>query len=63
MKPTQPIITLALFAASLLPVAAAEPNADQLLRQMSAKLAAANSFTFEATREIDPALLEGHDVP
>lgn len=56
-------LTLALFAASLLPLAAAEPNADQLLRQMSAKLAAAKSFTFEATREIDPALLEGHSVP
>lgn len=63
MKPTQPIIILALFAASLLPVAAAEPNADQLLRQMSAKLAAARSFTFEATREIDPALIEGSDAP
>jgi hypothetical protein len=42
---------------------AAAPNADQLLRAMSAKLAAAKSFTFEATREIDPALLDGHDLP
>jgi hypothetical protein len=42
---------------------ATAPNADQLLRQMSAKLAAARSFTFEAAREIDPALLEGRDVP
>lgn len=39
------------------------PNADQLLRQMSAKLAVAKTFSFEATREIDPALLGGRDVP
>ena len=42
---------------------AAEPNADQLLRQMSSKLAAAKNFSVEATREIDAALLEGRDVP
>lgn len=65
MKLTHPksLLALGLFAASLLPAAAAEPNADQLLREMSTKLAAANTFTFEATREIDPALLEGQDVP
>ncbi len=64
MKPTAtPLLTtLALVAASLLPAAAADPSADQLLRQMSAKLAAAKSFTFEATREIDPGLLEGISV-
>lgn len=65
MKPIlSPSLTvLAVFAASLLPVVAAEPNADQLLKQMSAKLAAAHTFRFEATREIDPALLEGRNVP
>jgi hypothetical protein len=48
------------------PAFAAEPektDADQLLRQMSAKLAAARNFSFQATREIDPALLDGHDLP
>jgi hypothetical protein len=65
MKPTpsKSLLTIGLLAASLLPAAAAEPNADELLRQMSAKLAAARSFSFEATREIDPALLEGRDLP
>lgn len=55
-------LILALFAASLLPVAGAEPDADQLLRQMSAKLAAAKSFTFAATREMDPGLIEGSNA-
>lgn len=65
MKPTpsKSLLTLGLLAAALLPVAAAEPNGDQLLKQMSAKLAAAKSFHFEATREIDPALLGGHEIP
>ncbi|MCE9610312.1 MAG: DUF2092 domain-containing protein [Chthoniobacter sp.] len=65
MKLTHPksILTLGLLAASLLPAAAAEPNADQLLRQMSAKLVASKSFTFQATREIDSALLEDHSLP
>lgn len=61
MKPT--ILTLGLLAALLLPVAAAEPNADQLLRAMSAKLAAARGFTFEASREMDAELRAAHDVP
>jgi hypothetical protein len=55
-------MTLGLFAALFLPALAAEPNADQLLRQMSSKLAAAKSFSVEATREIDAALLEGRNV-
>lgn len=56
---------IALVASLLLPLTAAEtnPNADQLLRQMSAKLAAAQSFTFEARRELDPGLVEGINVP
>ena len=57
------ILTLGLLAASLLQVTAAEPNGDQLLKQMSAKLATAKHFSFEATRQIDPALTAGHGVP
>lgn len=54
---------LVIAATPALSAEAEKPNADQLLRQMSAKLAAAKSFRFEATREIDPALLDGRDVP
>ena len=49
----------ALLATSLLPLSAAEPSGDQILRQMSAKLASARTFSFKATREIDTALLPG----
>lgn len=66
MKPTIPSLptTLLCIAASLLPVSAADPNADQLLRQMSAKLASASGFSFTATREIDAALLvDGGGIP
>lgn len=65
MKPTcnPSRSAIAILAASLLPLVAAEPDADQLLRGMSAKLAAAKSFSFEATREIDGALLEAQKVP
>lgn len=57
------LLTIGLLAASLLPSEAAEPTADQLLQAMSAKLAAARSFSFTATREVDPGLIEGIDVP
>ncbi len=57
------LATIVLLAASLLPASAADPGADQLLKQMSVKLAASRSFSFEAIREIDVALREGHDVP
>src|SRR6266566_5029961 len=57
------IFTIGLLANALLPVAAAQPDADQILQQMSAKLAAAQNFSFKATREIDPALLAGRNVP
>src|SRR6266496_4891026 len=57
------ILTIGLLAAALLPVAAAQPDADQILQQMSAKLAAAQTFSFKATREIDPALLAGRNAP
>jgi hypothetical protein len=65
MKPTpaKSLLTFGLLAALLGPLAAAEPDADQLLRQMSAKLAAAQSFSFNVTREIDPALLSGRKEP
>jgi len=56
---------LSLCTASLLPAlaaTAAEPDADQLLRQMSEKLASAKTFSFSATREIDPALLEDRQL-
>ena len=65
MKPMLPLslTALAVLAMSLPPAVAAEPNADQLLRQMSAKLGAARTFSFEATREIDPTLIAGGNLP
>src|SRR5882724_6139838 len=65
MKPILPpsLTALAVFALSLLPAVAAEPNADQLLRQMSAKLAAGPTLSFEATRTIDPSLIPGGNLP
>ena len=65
MKPILPLslTAFAVLILSLLPAAAAQPDADQILRQMSAKLAAAQSFNFRATREIDRALLPGHKAP
>lgn len=73
MRPNQKLAALSLALAALFtsPVIAADashpatggqPNADQLLRQMSAKLAAARTFSVQATREVDPGLIEGHDV-
>jgi hypothetical protein len=65
MKPMLPLslTALAVLALSLLPAVAAEPNADQLLRQMSAKLASAQSFSFKAARQIDPSLIPGGNLP
>jgi hypothetical protein len=66
LKTARFLLALGLLSAPTLQVAAADPNADQILHQMSDKLAAAKSFSFEATREIDPALveeLEGAKVP
>jgi hypothetical protein len=57
------ILAIGLLATAVLPLAAAEPDADQILQQMSTKLAAAQSFSFKATREIDPALLAGRNAP
>jgi hypothetical protein len=72
-------ICAAILAASLAPAIAApkvEPapaaqapalspakEGDRILRAMSAKLAAAKSFGFTATREIDASLVEGTSVP
>jgi hypothetical protein len=38
------------------------PNADQILRQACAQLAAAQQFSFKAHREMDPALVPGSEV-
>lgn len=60
---------LALLVAGSLPAladdttAAAPPNADKILREASATLAAAQQFSFKAHRVMDPALLVGRDVP
>ncbi len=68
MKPIRSpfLIFTLLFTASLLTpraFATFAPDADQLLRAMSAKLAAAQSFSFEAKREMDPGLVDGTIVP
>ena len=57
------IVALAVMLGSGRAARAADPTADQLLQQMSTRLASARTFSFKATREIDAALLEGRDVP
>ncbi len=57
------IIALGLVTSWLLPLAAAEPDADQILRQMSARIGAAHNFRFTARRELDAALTEGGVLP
>lgn len=52
-------ITFTIFFSGMILAAEQSPDADQLLRQMSAKLAAAQIFSFEAQREIDASLIEG----
>jgi len=42
---------------------AAKPNADKILREASATLAAARQFSFKAHRFMDASLLVGRDVP
>jgi len=59
LKPAMLLLPVALLAASLQPVIAADPTGDQILRQMSDRLASAHSFSFKATREIDASLLPG----
>jgi hypothetical protein len=53
---------IALLLLLTAPTFAAE-NADQILRGMSAKLAASKHLTFEAKRELDSALTPGHVLP
>ena len=60
---TKAILIPGLLAVTMLTASAAEPNADQLLKQMSAKLASAGSFSFTAIREIDAALLGDRELP
>jgi len=60
--PCKSLLVLGLLAASLLSVVAAEPTADQILRRMSATLAAAQTFRFVAVRDMDVALLPGIEV-
>lgn len=60
IKPIATLI-LAAFCPGSLIAAEQTANADQLLRQMSSKLAAARTFSFKAVREIDAGLLEGRD--
>lgn len=55
--------TLLLLLALTLAPSAWSADADAILRAMSARLTASKQFTFSATREIDAALREGHDVP
>jgi hypothetical protein len=45
------------------PAARKRADAVQILRQMSDRLAQASQLTFTATRRLDPALLDGIDVP
>ena len=61
-------MSLALLAVGSTPAVAddsttaAKPDADQILRAASARLAGAKQFSFKAHREIDAALLVGRDV-
>ena len=58
-------LSLALTAVLSSSVSAADiapPNADKILQAMSAKIAAAKQFSYQAHREIDPALLEGRNL-
>jgi hypothetical protein len=62
------LILLALALACSRPAENAAPNAatndpDQLLRQMSEKLAQAKSLSFKVDRKLDAALVEGLDIP
>lgn len=54
-----PLLVLTACAVFPLPGVTAEPTGDALLRQMSAKIAAARSFSLSAEREMDPGLLPG----
>lgn len=53
----------ALLAAPAFAADTAKPNADQILREMSARLAGTRNFSFHAQREIDSALVEKRPLP
>jgi hypothetical protein len=56
------LFSLGFLGASLVPAMADAPSADQILRQMSSTLAAAQTFRFNATREIDAKLLGEFEI-
>ena len=58
-----PLLATALVFLGGVSTTFAADQADQILRGMSAKLAAAKHFTFEATREVDATLRDGYSVP
>ena len=49
--------------AALKPTAVAANDPDQLLRQMSEKLAQAKQLSFKVDRKLDAALVEGRNIP
>ena len=55
-------LALACSRAAEKPIDTATNDPDQLLRQMSAKLAQAKSLTFKVNRKLDAALVEGLNV-
>jgi len=55
-------LALAIALSSAVFAADSAPTADQILRQMSDKLSAAQRFSFQAHREVDAALTEGTPV-
>ncbi len=68
MKQTTIIAALGLaLIATITPAISAAETApaggDRAVQAMSTKLASAKQFSFQAEREIDPALLEGRSVP
>lgn len=64
MKHTTFLTALMLVSVSQLWASGAEqPSANQILHQMSDKLAAAQTFSFEATRKIDASLIPGLNMP
>lgn len=62
-KTLLPALSITLLAAAWHPLAAAEPDGDRILRQMSDTLAAAKAFRLTATRNIDASLLPGLALP
>ncbi|MGH8046336.1 MAG: DUF2092 domain-containing protein [Chthoniobacterales bacterium] len=57
------LLSLGLLGVALLPATAQKPSADAILREMSTTLAAAQTFSFSGTRQIDAELLGDVEVP